>query len=52
MSVKVINVKEDILGANDEKAKTNRELLDKHHITFHHHFNLMEVFPKIIQLKR
>jgi len=31
MSIKVLNVKEDILGANEEKAKTNRELLDKHH---------------------
>jgi len=31
MSVKILNVKEDILGANEEKAKTNRELLDKHH---------------------
>lgn len=30
MNVKVLNVKEDILGANEEKAKTNRELLDKH----------------------
>lgn len=30
MSVKVLNIKEDILGANDEKAKANRELLDKH----------------------
>jgi hydrogenase nickel incorporation protein HypB len=30
MGVKVVNVKEDILSANDEKAKTNRELLDKH----------------------
>jgi len=32
MTVKVINVKEDILSANDEKAKTNQELMDKHHI--------------------
>jgi hydrogenase nickel incorporation protein HypB len=31
MSVKILNVKEDILGANEERAKTNRELLDKHH---------------------
>ncbi|MBN1626921.1 MAG: hydrogenase nickel incorporation protein HypB [Deltaproteobacteria bacterium] len=31
MSVKVLNVKEDILGANEEKAKKNRELLDKNH---------------------
>ena len=29
MSVKVLNVKEDILGANEEKANKNRELLDK-----------------------
>jgi hydrogenase nickel incorporation protein HypB len=32
MSVKVLTIKEDILGANEEKAKANRELLDKHHI--------------------
>ncbi len=32
MSVKVLNIKEDILGANDEKAKSNRELLDKQNI--------------------
>jgi hydrogenase nickel incorporation protein HypB len=31
MSVKVLNVKDDILGANEEKANANRELLDKHH---------------------
>jgi hydrogenase nickel incorporation protein HypB len=31
MSVKVLNIKEDILGANEEKAKKNRELLDRHH---------------------
>ena len=31
MGVKVVNVKKDILSANDEKAKTNRALLDKHH---------------------
>ena len=30
MSVKVLTIKEDILGANEEKAKTNRKLLDKH----------------------
>jgi hydrogenase nickel incorporation protein HypB len=30
MGVKVLNVKEDILGANEEKAQSNRELLDKH----------------------
>jgi hydrogenase nickel incorporation protein HypB len=32
MTVKVINVKEDILSANDEKAKANQELMDEHHI--------------------
>ena len=32
MTVKIINVKEDILSANDERAKANRELVDKHHI--------------------
>jgi hydrogenase nickel incorporation protein HypB len=32
MSVKVITIQEDILGANEEKAKRNKELLDKHGI--------------------
>lgn len=32
MSVKVITVQEDILGANEEKAASNRQLLDKHGI--------------------
>ena len=32
MSVKVLTVKEDILGANAENAKANQELVDKHHI--------------------
>jgi hydrogenase nickel incorporation protein HypB len=32
MSVKILTIKEDILGANEEKAKTNQELMDKHHI--------------------
>ncbi len=32
MSVKIVNVKEDILSANEEKAKGNRELIDKNHI--------------------
>jgi hydrogenase nickel incorporation protein HypB len=32
MSVKILTVKEDILGANEEKAKANQELVDKHHI--------------------
>jgi hydrogenase nickel incorporation protein HypB len=32
MSVKTLTIKADILGANEEKAKTNQELLDKHHI--------------------
>jgi len=32
MSVKILTIKEDILGANEEKAKANRELIDKHHI--------------------
>ncbi len=30
MSIKILTIKEDILGANDEKARKNRELLDKH----------------------
>ena len=32
MSVKVLTVKEDILGANDQNARSNRDLLDKHHV--------------------
>ena len=32
MSVKILTIKEDILGANAEKAKGNQELVDKHHI--------------------
>jgi hydrogenase nickel incorporation protein HypB len=32
MSVKTIVVKEDILGANDEKARKNRELADGHKV--------------------
>ena len=32
MGVKVITIQEDILGANEEKAKRNQELLDKHGI--------------------
>jgi hydrogenase nickel incorporation protein HypB len=32
MSVKILTIKEDILGANEEKAKTNQELMDKYHI--------------------
>jgi len=32
VSVKVLTVKEDILGANAENAKANQELVDKHHI--------------------
>lgn len=32
MSVRILTIKEDILGANEEIAKTNRELADKHHI--------------------
>ena len=32
MRVKVITVQEAILGANDEKAASNRQLLDKHGI--------------------
>lgn len=32
MSVKVLTIKEDILGANAENAKANREMMDKHHI--------------------
>ena len=31
MSVKVLTIKEDLLGANQEKADKNRRLLDKHH---------------------
>ena len=29
MKVKILNIKEDILGANEENAKNNRELMDK-----------------------
>ena len=32
MNVKKLTIKQDILGANDEIAKSNRELLDKRHI--------------------
>ena len=32
MSVKVLTIKEDILGANEANAKANRELMDRHHI--------------------
>lgn len=32
MSVKILTIKEDILGANVENAKINRKLVDKHHI--------------------
>ena len=32
MGVKVLTVKEDILSANDENAKANRELADRHHV--------------------
>jgi hydrogenase nickel incorporation protein HypB len=32
MSVRILTIKEDILGANEEKAKANMELTDKHHI--------------------
>jgi len=32
MSVKVITVGEDILGANEEKARANKKRLDSHHI--------------------
>lgn len=32
MSVKVLTIKEDILGANDEIASANRELLDTRHV--------------------
>jgi hydrogenase nickel incorporation protein HypB len=32
VTVKIVTVKEDILGANDERAKANRELVDKHHV--------------------
>jgi len=32
MGVKILTIKEDILGANAENAKGNRELVDKHHI--------------------
>lgn len=32
MTVKVITVGEDILGANEEKARTNRKRLDKHSV--------------------
>ncbi len=32
MGVKILTIKEDILGANAENAKGNQELVDKHHI--------------------
>ena len=32
MTVRILTIKEDILGANDENARTNREIVDKHHI--------------------
>jgi len=32
MSVKVLTIQEDILEANEEKAKANQKLLDKHRI--------------------
>ena len=32
MSVRVLTIKEDILGVNDETARTNQELADKHQI--------------------
>ena len=32
MAIKVITIKEDIFGANDEKARQNQERLDKHNI--------------------
>jgi len=32
MSVRILTIKEDILGANDENAKINQEFVDKHHI--------------------
>lgn len=32
MTVKVITVGEDILGANEEKAKANKKLLDSYHV--------------------
>ena len=32
MTVKVLTIKEEILGANDEKAKRNQRLLEKHGI--------------------
>jgi hydrogenase nickel incorporation protein HypB len=32
MTVKVLTIKEDILGANDEKARLNQQLLNKHKI--------------------
>jgi hydrogenase nickel incorporation protein HypB len=32
MGVKILTIKEDILGANDENARINQELVDKHHI--------------------
>jgi hydrogenase nickel incorporation protein HypB len=32
MSIKVLTIKEDVLGVNDEIAKKNQEMVDKHHI--------------------
>ena len=38
MSVKVLTIKESILTANEDKAKMNQELMDKHHSLL---FNVM-----------
>ena len=38
MSVKVISVKENVLVANDEQARINRALLDRHDVVM---FNVM-----------
>jgi hydrogenase nickel incorporation protein HypB len=32
MSAKTLTIKENILGANNEKAEINRKFLDRHHI--------------------
>ena len=32
MTARILTIKENILGANSEKAEINRKLLDSHHI--------------------
>ena len=32
MGVRILTIKEDILGANEENARANQELVDRHHV--------------------